>query len=388
MALGLENLLDRLPAMVEAAGAVRETLLANLVMVGEIPAPTFREADRIRFLQDRFSELELQNISADEAGNGVGVLPGRTGEHKILVVAHADTIFEQTVDHAMAVQEDRVIGPGVADNALGLAVLATLPTLLARMQVQFDDDIVLLATTRSLGRGDLAGLRFFLDHAAMPFRAGVCVEGVPLGRLSYSSVGMIRGEFTVAVPDEYDWTRFGAAGAIRILNDVINSVNEIAVPRRPRTSILLGSVECGQGYNTLATHGVLRFEIRSESSTVVQHISDMMQDIADEHSAESRAKVTLEILARRDPGGVHFGHPLVRQARTILGALHIEPRIVPSMSELATFIAHKLPAVTLGITHGEFIGKRSETAMIGPMATGLAQVVALLTAIDGGFCDE
>ena len=74
-------------------------------MLGEIPAPTFAEEDRIQFLANRFTEEGLQNISIDEAGNAMGILPGQKGDHTILVVAHADTPFDAASDHAMFVTE-------------------------------------------------------------------------------------------------------------------------------------------------------------------------------------------------------------------------------------------------------------------------------------------
>lgn len=224
----------------------RDIMLANAVMIGEIPAPTFHEDVRVRFMQDRFSECGLQHCSTDEVGNGFGVLPGKTGERRILLVAHADTVFSEKVDHTITMQADRMIGPGVGDNSLGLAALASLPQLLDACGIRLQSDLILMAASRSLGRGNLEGLRFFLQNMKEPIHAAICVEGVQLGRLSYSSIGMLRGEISVRVPEQYDWTRFGAAGAVITLNDIINKINRIRLPKRPKTSIVLGSIEGGE----------------------------------------------------------------------------------------------------------------------------------------------
>ena len=55
---------------------LNEIILANLIMLGEIPAPTFHEEARIEFLKDRFAECSLQSCSSDEAGNGLGKTSG------------------------------------------------------------------------------------------------------------------------------------------------------------------------------------------------------------------------------------------------------------------------------------------------------------------------
>ena len=91
----IKDILDSLPDLVAKACGLKELLLANLVMMGEIPAPTFREQKRIAFLMQRFSECGLQNVSSDEVGNGLGILPGSTGEKNIVIVAHVDT-FSRT----------------------------------------------------------------------------------------------------------------------------------------------------------------------------------------------------------------------------------------------------------------------------------------------------
>ena len=157
------------------------------------------------------------------------------------------------MDHTLTVHADQVSGPAVGDNALGLAVVVTLPVLLELLDIHLQSNLILMGSARSLGRGNLEGLHFFLSKTKIPIQAGICVEGIGLGRLSYQTIGMLRGEIECTVPAEYDWTRFGASGAIVTLNEVINRILEIPLPRRPRTTIVLGSVEGGQSFSSIAT---------------------------------------------------------------------------------------------------------------------------------------
>jgi acetylornithine deacetylase/succinyl-diaminopimelate desuccinylase-like protein len=381
----IDRVLERLPSLSASIEDLRETLVGNVVMTAEIPAPTFGEQDRAGFLRDRFAEEGLQNASIDEVDNAVGVLPGTEGERNILLVAHIDTVGDHRVLHDIQVLEDRVIGPGVGDNSLGVATLASLPTIFEHLGIALESNLILLGATRSFGRGDLAGLRFFLDHARMPIQAGLCVEGVPLGRLSYSSLGMVRAEIRVEVPEEYDWSRFGARGAIRILNDVIHRIDEIPLPRTPRTNILFGSIRGGSTFDSIAYEAKLQFEIRSESSDTVKEVRSRIEEITDELTAEAGARVVLDPVARRSPGGIGFGHPLVKSARTIMQKLGIDPRIVPSAAELSLFIGHGIPAVTLGVTKGHNLHEPDEEILISPMFTGLAQLIGVLLAMDEGI---
>jgi tripeptide aminopeptidase len=384
----LDTIIEMLPFYRDAAQSIREILLANLVMIGEIPAPTFAEEHRVEFIQNRLTECGLHNVSTDEMGNALGIIPGTTGEQNILVVAHVDTVFPATVDHTITLSPDAAMGAGVGDNALGVAVVVTIPTLLDLLEVELRSNLVLMGASRGLGRGDLDGLRFFLSNTEIALAAGVGVEGFSLGRLSHDSIGMFRGEISVRVPEGYDWTRFGAVGAIVTLNDVIHRILEIPLPRRPRSTIVLGSVEGGKAYNTISTEALLRFEVRTESEEIGQEIVQQLEDITSDVSSQTGAEVTLDIFARRRPGGISFQHPLVRATRRIMRALEIESRRSPSTSELAGFIERDIPALTIGITYGEHQNQPDETVQIEPMFTGLAQLVGILLAIDGGVCRE
>ncbi|RKX34086.1 MAG: peptidase, partial [Verrucomicrobia bacterium] len=173
----IDAILARLPELQEGATGIQETLIANLIMLSEIPAPTFKEEARVKLLLQRMLECGLQNVSTDEAGNGVGIIPGSDPSRNILLVAHADSVYSEKADHTISVLTDEIVGPGVADNSLGMAVLATLPNLLETLDIQFNSNLVLLGSTKGLGSGNLDGLRFFMDNNRLPFDAGICIEG-------------------------------------------------------------------------------------------------------------------------------------------------------------------------------------------------------------------
>jgi len=388
MEYSFESIKENLPLFEEKAKEIKETLLTNLIMIGEIPAPTFREQNRVRFLVNRFNEMNLLNCSTDEAGNALGLLPGKRGDRNILLVAHLDTVFPEEVDHTISVEPNYVIGPAVGDNSLGAATLATLPFLLEHLGIELDSNLILMGSSQSLGKGNSEGLRFFLNNSEMPIDSGICIEGVKLGRLSYSSIGLLRGEISYRVPEEYDWTRFGAVGAIVTINDVITKILEIPIPRRPRTTIVLGSVDGGKSFNTIATQAILRFEIRSESRDIVDRIHQQIGDITAEVSSHSGADIHFEVVSRRDPGGISFAHPLTQTARSILKEMDVPARISPSTSDLSAFVDKGIPGITIGLTNGEYLNEVQENIEIEGLYKGLAQLIALILAMDKGCCDE
>ena len=78
---------------------MREVILANLVMVSQIPAPTFKEQKRAEFILNRYIESDLFGPNTDEYNNVVGVLEGENPKKRIMLSSHLDNIFKETDDH-------------------------------------------------------------------------------------------------------------------------------------------------------------------------------------------------------------------------------------------------------------------------------------------------
>ena len=373
-----------------AARALKDIILTNLVMVSEIPAPTFGESERTEYIVNRFTEIGLQNSSSDEIKNAVAIREGTDNERTVLIAAHTDTLFGKDVDHTVTVHQKHIVGPGIGDNSLGIAALFSLPQLLDELDIKLKSDLVFFGGARSLGAGDLEGVRFFLNNSSLQIHNAICLEGVELGRLSYDSIGMVRGSIRCDVPEEYDWSRFGAGGAIVTLHDVIDKILRIPLPRRPRTSVVLGSIEAGAptAYNVIPNHALLRLEIRSQSAEIVADVQRTIEWIVNETSSRSGADVAFDVIAQRQPGGLPFSHPLPVLASNVMKALGIQSRIVPSTSEISALIAKNIPSVTLGLSHSSHQNEPRETMEIEPIFTGLAQLVGILVSIDEGLCDE
>jgi acetylornithine deacetylase/succinyl-diaminopimelate desuccinylase-like protein len=378
---GITEFVATLPA---ALAGYREMVLANLVMLGEIPAPTFHERARIEFLKQRFTEYGLHNVSTDEAGNGTALLLGTTGKQNILVSAHADTPFPENTDHVLALYPERVIGPGVADNSLGLSMVATLPMVLELLDIRLQSSLILMGATQSLGCGDQAGLRFFLDNTDIPVSAGISVEGVQLGRLNYASLAAIDAEITCKVLEPQEPSADSCAGAIPVMNHVIQRLCE----QVPPDALVLGAITGGTAYKTPARSATLRIKLHEESggklSGYIQNLDRMVEQI----SAETGVEVRFEIIARTKAGGLDLQHPLVQQTQGIIQALDVEPARGRFSTSISSFLEKGIPALTIGLTDGRHLNQPDEEIEIEPVFKGLAQLIGILLAIDGGCCDR
>ncbi|MEK9773254.1 MAG: M20/M25/M40 family metallo-hydrolase [Opitutae bacterium] len=383
----LDDLLKDIPSRIKMIREKRDSLLTDAVLLGEIPSPTYDEGERIRVVVDRFRENGLSHPTVDEFGNASAQLPGSIGQSSILVMAHADSVFSPEVRHEIQVGSDSMTGPGIADNALGLAAMISLPRILQDLNIQLSDNLILVANAKSLGRANLEGARGFLETMSLPARAGICLEGSSLGRLSYSGLGTLRGEITLQVPSDYDWKRFGAAGAISHLTGLINQIREIPISKEPKTKLVFGGLKCGSSYNTSPRQGSLRFEITSEGDEIIGQMENQLNDICEQFSAETGTQVKMEVVAKRQNCGISFTHPLVKTTRSIMQEAGITPQVDPSTGDLNALILGGLPAVTLGLTTVENLREVNETVHLDPLYAGMAQLVTLIQAIDQGICE-
>lgn len=368
--------------LLELLQSHHELVLANALLLGEFPSPSGGEQDRINFLADRFATL--QDVSIDEQGNLQAIIPGKNPNFNVLIAAHADTLLTVKADQRLTINvgPESITGPGMADNTIGLATLATIPDLLKKLGIQPEANMILLAHTKSQNSHDLAGLRFFLDNFQRPIHAGLVLEGITLGRLNHTCLGMVQADIICRVHQE-PGTRWEAAeNAMIIMHRIIRRILEIPIPQEPRTSVILGSLHAGKTFNRPPELARLKLEIRSEEPGKAREIRYQIADILDEISSETASDCSITFPALRKPGGIPFNHPLVIAAREVQDGLGLKTTTGPSYSDLSILIEHDIPALTLGLTTATNLNEADETVALPPLSTGLAQVLGILGKID------
>ncbi len=377
---------------------LRDLLITNIVLISQVPSISIppRENDdevpefplRAKAFSERLLEMGVDECSTDSEGNPIGIIKG--ADHSlppIVLAAHLDTVFPVPEDSYCTLSSDAITGPGLLDNSLSAGVLLSLPEILSRKGLRFQSDIVIAALNESLGRSDLKSLRSFLREWKRPIRAALCLEGGELGRLNYFSDSMTRLEISCSVRDEDTWEIKNGVNTILVLNEIINRILEIRVPRRPATNIVFGTVRGGVKFGSRAMTSRLGLEIHSTADAEVERIYALIDDIATSVAYEQRAAVTLERVSTINAANLGYGHPLVKNALSILRALSVEPLIESSESELSLFLSAGIPALTLGLTSGSNYHLESSTMNIEPLFSGVAQLVALMKRIDEGACD-
>jgi tripeptide aminopeptidase len=384
----MQEFLSKLPLFEEKILSFIETIIANIVLIGQIPAPTFQEKHRTRVLLERLAEFQVDECTTDGYRNPIGIIRGRShSKPPIFVVAHMDTAYGRDVDHNFTVHGDNISGPGVLDNSVGVGVMASLPEIFRRLEVSFESDIVLAGVIQSIGRGNLRGIRHLIKTWSTPIRGAVCIEGGELGRLNYYSDGMIRCEICCKIA-EADTGRHSRPNAILIVNEIINQMLALRLPQRPRSEIVIGTISGGLKHGSEANEATLGFEIRSDADQMVHSLYTDIKDIVDGIGNIYQLEIQMNPISNLSASQLKYNHPLVKSATAVMHQLGLKPASVPSESELSIFLSRKIPTITLGVTHGKRYQDRNSIAEITPIAKGIAQIIGVILAIDSGVCDE
>ncbi len=385
----MDKYLEALPMFVDKIREIREIVISNIVLLGQIPAPTFSEKRRAEHLVERLAEVQVDECAIDDYGNPIGVIRG-TSQTKppIFVVAHLDTFSEVRDDLHYEVTDKIISGIGVSDNSAALGVLVSLPEIFKRLDLQFASDIVLVAPIHSLGRGNLKGVRKLLTHWPSPIRGALCLESVELGRLNYFSYGMIRSEISCSIAVQEHGRRRYEPNAILILNEVINAILGLGLPQKPRTQIVIGRIAGGFDHGKIAHDASIGFEIQSDSDAMAKVLYADIRDIVEGINKMFKVELKLNRISNLNATRLNYNHPLIKCASQILNHLGVEVFSEPSESALSIFLHKKIPAITLGITWGTNFHQNDAMIEIEPMYKGIAQIPALLMAIDNGVCDE
>ena len=100
-----------------------------------------------------------------------------------------------------------------------------------------------------------------------------------------------------------------------------------------------------------------------------------------------KKKVKLNRISNLNATRLRYNHPLIKCASKILNHLDVEVFSEPTETALSIFLRRSIPAITLGITRGDDFHKDQAMIEIEPLYKGIAQIPALLLAMDHGICD-
>ncbi|MGH7522400.1 MAG: M20/M25/M40 family metallo-hydrolase [Gemmatimonadales bacterium] len=355
-----------------------EATLARQATLSAIPAPTGAEGMRGARVAEMFREVGLENVGIDQVGNVCGWNVGAQHavplhDQCIVLSAHLDTVFGPDLDVSVSRRGSRLEGPGIADNARGLAALVTIGEALVRARVATERPVLFAATVGEEGSGDLRGVRYLInghagaEHAAplpnpsrqsaMRPHAFIALDGAGIERIVHRALGARRYRVTFQGPGGHSWAAFGVANPAHAVGRAVASIAGIPAHGAPRTAHSVVRLGGGTSLNSIPQTAWFDVDLRSEDPRALEKLdgavqSALAQALNDENAGRLPGTAPLTVDVRRvgdRPSGLTpRTHPLVQTAVAATRALGHEHQLACASTDANVPIALGVPAVALG----------------------------------------
>ncbi len=360
-------------------------LLDRAVAIQQIPAPTFQEAERARFVQACFAEEGLQDVKIDSVGNVFARLAGarpHTGDSTqpkpLILSAHLDTVFPASVDLSIRREPERILAPGIGDNSLGVAGLFGLLWVLQERHVRLPGDLWLVANVCEEGLGNLKGMQAVVDRFGSSPLAYIIVEGMALGQIYQRGLGVLRYRIGVRTAGGHSWIDYGQPSAVHELTALSTRITALELPHQPRTTLNIGTISGGSSVNTIAAEAMLELDLRSESADSLKKLAGQVEQIV--HSSQRPGvSIEMETIGKRPSGELPEEHRLVQLAKDCLGEVGIEARLSIGSTDANLPLSLGFPSITIGLTTGGRAHSIHEFINIAPLEKGVEQLMRLVS---------
>lgn len=384
--------LSQQPAVRAALAGYRarlDDIVAQIVAIQQVAAPTFAEARRSEYMAAQFRAAGVAEVERDVLHNVFARLPGRDPNRPPLVVsAHLDTVFPAATDLSTRRDGALLYGPGIGDNSAGLAGLLVLARTLTGRALPHAADIYLVANVGEEGLGDLRGMRAVVERFGGR-AVYVVVEGGLFGQLTHQAIGVRRYRIEVTAPGGHSWGGFGAASAIHVLGRLIAAIDALDVPAAPKTTYNVGIIEGGTSINTIANTARLWLDLRSEAPAelerLVERVQGLLRDANQAHeAAEDGVRVVAEQVGNRPAGAVGRDAPIVAHADAALRAVGCpDVRYIVSSTDANIPLSRGYEAVCLGLTQSGNSHRPDEYLDVTHLPDGLGQLLLVALAAAG-----
>ena len=360
--------------------------LATAIEIQQVPAPTFAERPRSVLVSQRMQALGLDDVEIDELGNVYGRRPGIAERPALLISAHLDTVFPADTDLSIRYEGERVYGPGIGDNSVGVAGLLRLAEIYQRCDLPTQGDIWFVANVGEEGLGDLRGMRAVVERLRTRIGGVIVIEGCDFGSLHHQAIGVRRFRIEANGPGGHSWGNFGTPSAIHILVRLAARLTELQVPVSPRTTFNIGMISGGTSVNTIAHHASMLLDLRSVSSAVLSDLVSEVYRLVEEATLDQpEVHVQISKVGDRPSGAIPREHPLVQAAVAAYQMVGAQISFQQSSTDANIPLSLGIPAICVGLTDGGNAHRTDEYIL--PMNLGRGMQALLLLSLAANTLD-
>jgi acetylornithine deacetylase/succinyl-diaminopimelate desuccinylase-like protein len=355
-----------------------------------IPAPPFGEHERAEWLRRRFMDCGLEDAHIDDIGNVIARYPGSDGAAPAVALsAHIDTVFPAGTPLQPRRDGEKLLGPGVSDNASGVVALLALAQALRQAQVRTTAPLLFIGNVGEEGEGDLRGMRhIFSDPQCRDaIQYAIVVDGASSDTIVTRALGSRRYEVTLRGPGGHSWSDFGAPNPIVVLAATIEAFSRVEVPNTPKTTFNVGVIHGGTSVNSIPESASMRVDLRSSSSQEIDRLEEALRQAiaravarAAQNGSASEISHEIRLIGSRPAGEVSEQARIVQIARAVDQHLQNNSHLQRASTDANIPISLGMEAIALG-AGGSGGGAHTVHEWYDPRGRDLGLKRVLLTAL-------
>jgi acetylornithine deacetylase/succinyl-diaminopimelate desuccinylase-like protein len=350
------------PAFKQAAAffdADHDRFVRELIMLTEIPAPSFKEQKRAEAVLGMLRELGLVDVEIDAEGNVMGLRKGTGGGPVLAVLAHLDTVFPEGTNVTVRREGTRLMAPGIGDDTTGVAQILALVRAMDAAGIRTRQDILLVGNVGEEGPGNLRGVRYLLQQGKYKdrIRTFIAIDGGDQSAIVTGALGSRRYRVTFKGPGGHSYGAFGLVNPAFAMGNAIDRFSRVAVPAKPKTTLNVGIVAGGSSVNSIPGETFMDVDMRSESPQELAKLDQaflrVVREAVDEENrtrstTEGRIEAETKLLGDRPSGETPATSELVQQAAAVVKAFGMTPRYEIGSTDSNIPISMGMPAITIG----------------------------------------
>jgi acetylornithine deacetylase/succinyl-diaminopimelate desuccinylase-like protein len=247
-------------------------------------------------------------------------------------------------------------GPGIGDDCRGLAMMLAVIKAIDEGKVGTPGTITFAADTGEEGLGDLRGTKnLFNDSLKGQIDKFVSVDGTGLS-IENTGVGSYRYRTTFKGPGGHSYGAFGMANPIQAMGRAIAKIDNIEVPKNPKTTFNVGRVGGGTSVNAIPFECWMEVDVRSADKDALEAVNTkfkaFIQQAVDEENRRwnNRGPVTVsnELVGLRPGGTTSADSAIVLTALAVTKLFGGDGKLREGSTDANVPMNLGIPAITIG----------------------------------------
>ena len=366
--------------ILNAIDASAQEALELLMELGKIPAPSNHEEKRAAFCKEWLEKQGAKGVYIDEALNVVYPV-GNVDEGPLVVfMAHTDIVFPDTEELPMRVEGNRLYCPGIGDDTIHVVAMLMAAKYIAQNNlVPKNVGMLIVANAGEEGLGNLKGCKKIFEKYGDRVTEFITYDGpygpqATSGKISTIAVGSKRYKIEIDTEGGHSYSKFGNRNAIAYLASLIDTLYNIKVPTRGKTTFNVGLISGGTSVNTIAQHAEMLYEFRSDNREDLAEMEAHL-DAALAFYATKGIKVTATVVGYR-PCGIEVDkerhEALISRCQAITEKYFgFVPTTGPASTDCNIPLSMGIPAAELRCGRGAGAHTREEYIEIDSQVAGI-----------------